>query len=100
MAISFDLRLLQPGVFFRSLAISANSSSAACKSSTISAAITSGSGRIGGVFKAFVFQPEDVEEHFEKPLRTWRSPGLYSRDVRLGCGIAGSAVSIASVFVS
>src|SRR6266516_706831 len=50
--------------FFKSLAISANCERAASKSSTISAAIMSGSGEIGAVFEAFVFEPEDVKVEF------------------------------------
>ena len=48
----------------RSSAISANSSRAACRSATISAAITSGGGEIGGVLQAVIFQPEDIQAGF------------------------------------
>jgi len=48
-------------LFVEIVAISANCASAAWRSSTISAGDDVRSGEIGAVFKAFVFEPEDVQ---------------------------------------
>ena len=48
-----------------------NCSRASCKSSTISSAISTGGGRLRGVFQAVVLEPEDIQVHlvaFEQVL--------------------------------